>query len=219
VQREPERADDAEVPAPTSQRPEQVAVIVGRRLDDVALSGDHLGLDKVVDGEPMLAHQPTDAAAEAEATDAGVTDNAAGGGQPVGLGLVVNVSPQGTTLYMGGALGGVDRDGAHRGEVDDDPVVDHRGAGHVVAATPYRDLQLAVTGEAYGGGHVGGPGASGDQSGSPVDHAVPHGSGAVIVSVLGGNEFAAEAGDPLAGRRAARRADSFTGQCSHCSSW
>ena len=36
VQREPERADDAEVPAAASQRPEQVGVIVGRCPDDVA---------------------------------------------------------------------------------------------------------------------------------------------------------------------------------------
>ena len=36
VQREPERADDAEVPAAASQRPEQVGVVVGRRPHDVA---------------------------------------------------------------------------------------------------------------------------------------------------------------------------------------
>ena len=62
VQREPERADDAEVPASASQGPEQVGVIAGRRPQDLALGGDHLGLDEVVDGEPVLAHEPADAA-------------------------------------------------------------------------------------------------------------------------------------------------------------
>jgi hypothetical protein len=44
VQREPERADDAEVPASASQGPEQVGVVAGRRPQDLALGGDHLGL-------------------------------------------------------------------------------------------------------------------------------------------------------------------------------
>src|SRR4029453_10811534 len=99
--------------------------------------------------------------------EAGGAHYATGDGQRVGLGLLVDVAPQGTTLYMGGASGGVDRNGAHRGEVDDDPVVAHRGAGHVVASAPYRDLEVAVPCEAHRRSHVGYPGASGDQPGAP----------------------------------------------------
>ncbi|HEU0214988.1 MAG TPA: hypothetical protein VFR13_12930 [Jiangellaceae bacterium] len=218
VQREPERADDAEVPAAASQRPEQVGVLVGRRSDDVALRGDHLGVHEVVDGEPVLAHEPADAAAEAEAADAGVAHDASRRGQAVGLGLVVDVAPQGATLHVGRAFGGVDRNGAHRGEVDDDPVVAHRRAGHVVAPAAYRDLEVAVAGEPHGCRHVSGPGASGEESGSPVDHAVPHGSGVVVVSMLGSDQLAPEPGDVQFGHRAARLADSFTGRCCHHSS-
>src|SRR6266511_1706191 len=54
VQREPERADDAEVPASASQGPEQVGVIIGRRPDDLALGGDHLGLYEVSTVSPCL---------------------------------------------------------------------------------------------------------------------------------------------------------------------
>ena len=144
MEREPERADDAEVPAAAPQRPEQVGVIVGRCPNDVALGGDHLGLHEVVDGEPVLAHQPADAAAQAEAADAGVAHDAARGGQTVGLCLVVDVAPQGATLDEGGALDGIDRDGAHRREVDDDAVVAHCGAGHVVASASYGDLEVVV---------------------------------------------------------------------------
>ncbi len=195
VQREPERADDAEVPAAASQRPEEVGVVVGRRPHDVARRGDHLGLDEVVDGEPVLAHEPPDAAAQAEAADAGVAHDAARGGQTVGLCLVVDVAPQSPTLDEGRAVDEIDRDGAHRREVDDDPVVAHCGAGDVVASASYGDLEVAVAGEAHRCGHVGGAAAAGDQSGSSVDRAVPYGSGVVVVMVVGGDEDASEPGD------------------------
>ena len=97
VQSEPERGDDAEVAAAASQRPEQIRVFVGGRPDDAALGGDHLGGKQVVDGEPVLAHEEADAAAEGEPGDAGVAHDAAGGGQTVGLRLVVDVAPQSTT--------------------------------------------------------------------------------------------------------------------------
>ena len=141
MQREPERGDDAEVPASASQRPEQVGVIAGRRPQDLALGGDHLGLHEIVDSEAVLAHQPADAAAEAEAADAGVADDAARGGQTVRLCLVVDISPQGTALDEGRALDRIDRNGAHRRQVDHDPVVAHRGAGDVVTAASYGDLE------------------------------------------------------------------------------
>ena len=195
VQREPERADDAEVPASASQRPEQVGVIVGRRPDDLALGRDHLGLHEVVDGEPVLAHQPANAAAQADAADAGVADDAARGGQAVRLCLVVDISPQGTALDESRALDGIDRDGAHRRQVDHDAVVAHGGAGHVVAPASYGDLEVAVAGEADRCGHVGGAAAAGDQSRSSVDGAVPHGACAVVVMMLRGDHVAPEPGN------------------------
>ena len=81
VQRELERGDDAEVAAAASQRPEQIGVFVGGRPDDAALGGDHLGGQKVVDGEPVFAHEKADAAAKREPGDTGVAHDAAGGGQ------------------------------------------------------------------------------------------------------------------------------------------
>jgi hypothetical protein len=75
----------------------------------LALGGDHLGGEQVVDGEPVLAHEPADAAAEGEPADAGVAHDAAGGGQTVGLRLVVDVAPQGTALHPGRAPAGSTR--------------------------------------------------------------------------------------------------------------
>ena len=177
VQREPERGDDAEVAAAAAQRPEQVGVFVGGRPDDAALGGDHLGGQQVVDGEPVLAHEKADAATEREPGDAGVAHDAARGGQTVGLCLVVDVAPQRTALHQRRAADRVDPDGPHRREVDDDAVVTHRGTGHVVAPASYGDLEVVVPGETHGRGHVGGPAASSDQPGAPVDGAVPYGAG------------------------------------------
>ena len=164
--------------------------------DDVAARGDHLGLHEIVDGEPVLAHEPPDAAAQAEASDAGVADDAARGCQAMRLCLVVDVAPQGATLDEGRAVDEIDRDGAHRREVDDDPVVAHCSASDVVASASDGDLEVAVAGEAHGCGHVGGAAAAGDQSGSSVDRAVPYGSGVVVVMVVGGDQDASEPGDP-----------------------
>jgi hypothetical protein len=200
VQGEPERADDAEVPASASQGPEQVGVIAGRRPHDLALGGHHFGLDEIVDGEPVLAHEPADAATQAEPADAGVAHDAARGRQPVRLCLVVDVSPQGTALDERRALDRLDRDGAHGRQVDHDPAVAHRGAGDVVTPAAHGDLEIAVAGEAHRRGHVGGAAAAGDQPGSPVDGAVPHGSGVVVVVVVGDDHIAPEPGNLHRGR-------------------
>jgi hypothetical protein len=192
VQREPERADDAEVPAAAPQGPEQVGVIVGRYPDDVALGGDDLGLDEIVDGEPVLAHEPADAAAQAEAPNPGVAHDAAGGRQTVCLGLVVDVAPQGTALDEGRALDRIDRDGAHRRQVDHDPAVAHCGTGDAVTSAANGDLEIAIAAKTHRCGHIGGAAAAGDQPRSSVDGAVPHGSGLVVVVVVGDDHLAPE---------------------------
>jgi hypothetical protein len=114
VQREPEGRDDAEVAATPAQRPEQVGVLVEGRPDEAALGGDHVGGEQVVDGQPVLAHEPADATAQRDSTDTGVAHDAAGRGKAVGLRLVVDVAPEGATLHPGGAARGIDPHGPHR---------------------------------------------------------------------------------------------------------
>jgi len=212
VQRETERGDDAEVAAPAAQRPEQVGVIVGRRPDNLALGGDQLGLHQVVDGEPVLAHQPADPAAQTETTDPGVAHDAARGGQTERLCLVVDIAPQGTALDQGPALDGIDRDGAHRRKVDHDPVVAHRSPGHVVATASHGDLEVAVPGEPDGRGNIGGAAAPRDQTRSSIDRPVPDGARVVVVRVVGGDHLAPEPGD----RHGAQgRHGSSSAGCSH----
>ena len=127
VEPEVERGDHAEVPAASPQRPEQVGMLVLGHPQHFALCRDDVGGEQVVDREAVLAHEPADAAAEGEPGDPRVTHDAAGGRQSVDLRLVVDVTPQSTTLHAGGAAGGVDPHGPHVREVDDDSVVAHGG--------------------------------------------------------------------------------------------
>jgi hypothetical protein len=191
MQRELERGDDAEIAATASQRPEQIRVLVRGRLHDAAIGGDHLGGQQVVDDEPVLAHEEADATAEGHPGDARVADDAAGGGQTVGLRLAVDVAPQGAALHPGRATGAVDQHGPHRREVDDQPVVAHRGAGHVVAPAPYGDLQVVVTREAHRRRHIRHAGAAGDAGRMAVDRAIPDPAGRVVAWVVRQQQLAA----------------------------
>ena len=62
-------------------------------LDDRAVRRDDLGAEQVVDGRAAAAHQPADAAAEREAGDPRVRDDAAGRREPVRLRRVRRSSP------------------------------------------------------------------------------------------------------------------------------
>jgi hypothetical protein len=156
------------------------------------LGRDDVGGEQVVHREAVLAHEPADAAAEGESGDPRVTYDAAGGRQTVDLRLVVDVAPQSTTLHPGGAADGVDPHGPHSREVDDDSVVTHGGAGHVVTAASYGDLHIVVACESHGGRHVSSAAAAGDESGVAVNGAVPYGSGVIVVGVVSGDELAPE---------------------------
>ena len=115
--------------------------------------------------------------------------------RPCDLGLVIDVAPQGAALDAGRALDRIDRDRAHRREVDHDSVVADRGAGHVVAPASYGDLEVAVAGEAHRFGDVGGAAAAGDQSRAPIDGAVPYGACVVVSIVIGCDHVALEPAD------------------------
>jgi hypothetical protein len=54
---------DAEVAAAAAQGPEQVLVVLGAGHHDLAVGGDDLDGQQVVDGEAVLAHQPAFTAA------------------------------------------------------------------------------------------------------------------------------------------------------------
>jgi hypothetical protein len=53
---EGEVGDDAEVPTPAPQRPEELGVFLCAGHDEVPLGGDHITGAEAVDGEAELAH-------------------------------------------------------------------------------------------------------------------------------------------------------------------
>lgn len=126
--------------------------LVGR--DDAAVGEDHLGAEEVVHREPVAAAEEAAAAAEGEAGDADRGGVAEPGAQPV--------------LRRGGAvragcragLGesetpfGVDRDGVHPAQVEDQGVGGQGVAGVAVAARTDGDRQVVVAGGADGGGDL-----------------------------------------------------------------
>src|SRR5262249_52700913 len=144
MEAELERGDNAEVAAAASQRPEQVGVRILGRPQQLAVGRYDVDGEEVVHREAVLAHQPPDATAEGQPSDSSVAYDSAGGGQTARLRLVVDVTPQRTTLHPGPAVGGIDPDGPHRREIDDNPVVANGGARHVVASAPNGDLQIMV---------------------------------------------------------------------------
>ena len=85
VELELERGDHTEVAASSAQRPKEVGVLVFGCPQQFAVGGHDIGGEQVVDRETVLAHEPADTTAKGESCDAGVADDAAGGGQPVGL--------------------------------------------------------------------------------------------------------------------------------------
>src|SRR5215831_3810049 len=107
--------DHAEVTAAAPDAPEEVRVLAGADVAELAISGDDIGGNEVVTGQTVPARQPADAAAQGEAGDAGVGVGAAGGGQAKGLGLVVEFPPLDTALGSDGAPGGVNPDALHPG--------------------------------------------------------------------------------------------------------
>src|SRR5436853_152884 len=80
--------------------------------------------------------------------DAGVGDVARGGGQPVRLGGAIERAEQCTALDASSAGDRIDRDAAHRRQIDHEAAVRHGKAGDVVPAAAHTDLEIEVAGQA-----------------------------------------------------------------------
>ncbi len=191
VQLQLELGHDPEVAAAAAEPPEEPGALALARADELPVGGDDVRADEVVAGEPVLAHQPADAAAEREAADAGRRDEPAGRGETVRLRLVVDVRPDRAAADVGDARVRVDPDVPHRREVDDEAVVGRREPGDAVRAAAHRERQVVAAREADRRDHVGGARTAHDQRRAAfVEHAVPDVAGLLVAGVAGGDHLA-----------------------------
>ena len=195
VEAEVERRDDAEVPASSTETPEQISVLLFGRDDLATVGGDDFGLDEVVAGETELALEPPAAATEGETADAGVRHAAAGDGEAVLLGGGVDLSPPRPALDARDRLIGIDVDAVHGAKVDADAGVDDRRARDAVAAAVDGQRHALLTSDVDGGDNIICAGATGDERGLAVDHPVEHRAGVVVPGVARFDELTTESGN------------------------
>ena len=115
-----EAGHDAEVAATPLQGPEEVGVLVRACTHELPFGGHHFACDEVVAAQPVLAHEPAEAATDREPSDAGMGHDASGRGATVSLRCGVDLAPEQPWLRMDGAPLPVDLDALHGREVDYD---------------------------------------------------------------------------------------------------
>ena len=156
----------------------------GAGVDDLPVGGDHLGGQQVVDRQPVAAAEVPDAASQGETADARRGDDAAGGGQPVGVGGVVEVTPGGSAAGPSGARRRIHMDVSQQGEVDHHAVVVGAEPRRAVAATAYRQVQAGLAGEVHRRHHIGDLLGSDDDLRTLVEHAVVDRPSLVIAGII-----------------------------------
>src|SRR5690606_12730990 len=119
VKLEEEGRDDTEVAAAAPQRPEQIRVLALTRGHEAAVSKYDVGLQQVIDREPVLPGQVAQATSQRQPANAGRRDEAGGRRQPESVGSMVDLAPSRSTLDSYGLRLGVDPDAVHIGQVDD----------------------------------------------------------------------------------------------------
>ena len=187
-------SDHTKVAAAAPDGPEEVRVLTGAGVAELAVGGDDIGGDEVVTGQTVLACQPAEATTQREARNARTGDQAPRCSQAEGLRLVIEVSPRGPALSAGRAAHRIDADAPHAREVDHQAALAYSDARDIVAAASYRHQQVVGPGEVDRRDDIGGPSTAGDERGVAVDHAVPDCAGVVIARVARTEEWATQAG-------------------------
>ena len=187
---------------------------LGAGRDQLAVGGDQVHREQLVDRQAVLAHQPADAAAQGEPGQAGVGHDARRHGQPEGLRLPVELAEPHPRLGPHRPVGQVDPHALHQRQVDHQPVVAHRQAREAVAAAPDRHGEPDPAGEADGVDDVRHAGAAGDQRRVPVDRPVPHPPVLFVAGIARTDQLAAEGRAQLADR-ASVEAEAFPSMARH----
>jgi hypothetical protein len=143
-----------------------------RHVAHVAFGRHELDRVHVVGRQPVLRHQPAETAAECEPGDAGGRDRTTGHGEPVGVGLAIQLAPEHAPLRPYGTRARVDIDPLHRAQIDHQRPVDHGTSRNVVTAATHADVEVLCAREPNGVRDVGSALAARDQRRVAVDQSV-----------------------------------------------
>ena len=180
-----EAGDDTEVPAATTQPPEEIGVFRFAGAHLAAIRRDDIRGEQVVDGHAVLPAQPAEAAAERQAGHARGRVDAQRRREAVRLRGRVEVGEGAAGLDRRPAGIRVDLDVLHQREVDHEAVVADGIARDVVSASSDRDEQVVLARELDGLDDIFGRRAAGDQRGPAIDHGVPDLAHLVVARVAG----------------------------------
>ena len=184
VEPETQPGRDPEVAAAAPKRPEEIGVTLLVHHEELAVRGDDLSAEEVVDREPVLAHEEADAAAQGDSADADGGRVAEPGHEAVFTGRLGVLAGLHARLCPGRAALGVDLDRIQRGEVEDDPALGGAVARAAVAAAAHRELGPGVPCQVDHAGDVGGIGCAHDRGGPAVDSGEEDASRVVVLGVF-----------------------------------
>ncbi len=159
-----------------------------------AVGGHDVDGFEVVARQAVLASEPPDAAAQRQTGDPGWGDNAGGRSEAESLAVAVELCHGQARLSPGPPPRGIDPAALHPREIDHQPAVAHRLAGHVVPTAPHGDLERLRPREPDAGDHIGRARTAGDQGRPPVDHGVEDPAGGIVVGVVGKQDVATKRG-------------------------
>ena len=183
LESELESRRDAEVAAAPADRPEEVGVRLGVHAEDLAVGGDDLGGEEVVDREAVLAHEISDASAEREPADpdrAGVAERRREAMLRCGVGVPARREP---CLGPRRAALDVDLQTVQVAKVEDDPAHGRAVTGDAVAAAPDGEVDPGLTRELDHARDVGDVRGHHDRRGAAVDSSVEDGARRVVLAV------------------------------------
>ncbi len=175
----------------------EIRVLVSRCAADRAVCHHHFRGLQVVEREAVLRHQPTEAAAERQAGDAGRADHAAGRRETVELRLAIELLPQHAALGPRRSRGRIDVNAFHRREIDHQAAVDGSASADVVATAANGDFEAERARELDGIRNVSRSMTPGDECRPLVDEAVVDAAGVVVSGICRLEDSAGEGGGNL----------------------
>lgn len=191
---------DAEVASAAAQRPEQIGVVLLVHLEKLAVGGHDLGADEVVDRQTVLADEEPDAAGQRDPAEADAPSVAQAGRQAVLAGRLGVAAGGDAGLRPRGPAVGIDLDGVHPREVENDAAVRRPEPGGAVAAAAHGELGAGLACEPDDAGDVRCRAGTHDRRRPAVEAGEEDPPRIVVAGVVGRDHGAVEAGAELGDR-------------------